>query len=368
MNILSRLLLKPSYLHKVFTKYITKNHIQCWKETNKMLIYNKMMAEKIGSSIFLDLILLMILCYLIKTKAIERNNSNIIILLWDRPRLIPALDDEKWDSYFIYHGCRFQNCIITAESKFLSDIRDFDVIIFNSMIINETVGPETRSQKQNYVFFSDEPAAIYKVPKHFNGYFNMTWTYKLNSDATWRFMIVKNDDGEVIGPKENVMWTSFQHMKPTSEYIIQKLQTKHIAAAWFVTHCKTPSNRENMVERLINELDKYDLKIDIFGPCGSLTCTQNNEECHAVVESDYYFYLAFENSLCEDYVTEKILTALKHYTVPVVYGGADYSRYVKYIKHRFIENFTRSVTFDNRGDRVDCTPVFMMSPTLRSPV
>lgn len=289
-----------------------------------------MIQEKNGSSVFIDLFLLVIICYLVNATIMEKNTSNIVILLWDRPRLTPALDDEKWDSYFIYHGCRFRNCIITAEIAFLADVRDFDVIIFNSMIVNGIIEPKARSQKQNYVFFSDEPAAIYQVSPRFNGFFNMTWTYKLNSDANWRFVVVKNDKGEVIGPKSNVEWMNIKDMKPTSEYIIQKLQTKHIAAAWFVTHCKTPGERENIVKSLINELNKFNLTIDIFGPCGNLTCSQYNEECHAVVESDYYFYLAFENSLCEDYVTEKILTALKHYAVPVVYGGADYSRYVIY--------------------------------------
>lgn len=43
-----------------------------------------------------------------------------------------------------------------------------------------------------------------------------------------------------------------------------------------------------------------------------------------MIERDYKFYLAFENSLCHDYVTEKFYNALLFNTVPVVYGGADY--------------------------------------------
>ena len=41
-------------------------------------------------------------------------------------------------------------------------------------------------------------------------------------------------------------------------------------------------------------------------------------------ERNYKFYLAFENSICPDYVTEKFFNTLLFSTVPIVYGGADY--------------------------------------------
>merc|ERR1711894_870320 len=40
---------------------------------------------------------------------------------------------------------------------------------------------------------------------------------------------------------------------------------------------------------------------------------------------EYKFYLAFENSICRDYVTEKFFQRMKQGIVPVVFGGADYS-------------------------------------------
>nr|KAG5699904.1 hypothetical protein BaRGS_018203 [Batillaria attramentaria] len=43
----------------------------------------------------------------------------------------------------------------------------------------------------------------------------------------------------------------------------------------------------------------------------------------------YGFYLAFENNLCKDYVTEKFFKIFKRNTdtIPVVRGGADYKKY-----------------------------------------
>lgn len=250
------------------------------------------------------------------------------LLVWSFPwPIFEEIDNE----YFIKQNCYFKNCNITRSSSDI-DVKRYDFIIVNNIALWTIEKPISRSATQRYVFFSDEPAAMYPVSSSYNGIFDITWTYKLNSDATFKYIVVRDKDGIVIAPKRDVKWIDVFEMKPTSENIRKKLQTKKIAAAWFVTHCETIGKREVFVRSLITELEVYGLTIDIFGPCGygNLTCAQN-EECHAYIESDYYFYLAFENSFCEDYVTEKVLTALKHYTVPVVYGGADYSRYVSFV-------------------------------------
>ena len=44
-----------------------------------------------------------------------------------------------------------------------------------------------------------------------------------------------------------------------------------------------------------------------------------------MLHRDYFFYLSFENSFCPDYVTEKFYRAFETGTVPVVFGGANYS-------------------------------------------
>jgi alpha-1,3-fucosyltransferase len=95
-----------------------------------------------------------------------------------------------------------------------------------------------------------------------------------------------------------------------------------ILIAWTVSYCETQSKREELVHKL-----REFIPIDVFGTCGDLTCKQNEFGCLKEVERKYKFYLSFENSLCEEYVTEKFFNALKYSIVPIVYGergGSDY--------------------------------------------
>ena len=68
------------------------------------------------------------------------------------------------------------------------------------------------------------------------------------------------------------------------------------------------------------------VEVDIYGKCGKLKCSRTNEtECYTRLELDYKFYLSFENSVCEDYVTEKFFNILQYNVIPVTYSGANFS-------------------------------------------
>lgn len=199
-----------------------------------------------------------------------KNNSLIYILLWTTPHFTPALDAATGQEYFVNNKCRFQNCFATTNKTLLSDLRDFDVILFNAMTTHAIpfALPPIRSPNQKYVLMSNEPASVYSLQSFFNGFFNYTFTYKLDSDATWRFFLIKNKKGEIIGPTKNMHWMDVKDMKPISKKIKRKLRNKKIAAAWFVSHCETKSQRENVVEDLIRELNyTFDLRVDVYGIC-----------------------------------------------------------------------------------------------------
>lgn len=71
-------------------------------------------------------------------------------------------------------------------------------------------------------------------------------------------------------------------------------------------------------------------KVDIvYGTCGKKVCHKSNwHKFYTTLEKNYFFYMAMENSYDKDFVTDKLLIAFQHNTLPIVYGGADYTRYV----------------------------------------
>ncbi|KAA0195113.1 hypothetical protein HAZT_HAZT010087 [Hyalella azteca] len=82
-----------------------------------------------------------------------------------------------------------------------------------------------------------------------------------------------------------------------------------------------PMKKRRMAAWLTKVLQQHGLQVDIYGACGSLQCgTKRTEECYKMVEQEYKFYLSFENSLCNHYVTEKFFTLLRYDVVPVTYG------------------------------------------------
>jgi hypothetical protein len=77
-------------------------------------------------------------------------------------------------------------------------------------------------------------------------------------------------------------------------------------ASWMVSNCGAHSNRLQMVKIL----QKY-IQVDVYGVCGNLTCPKevgvdnSSEDCRDMAGQNYKFYMALENSLCLDYISEK---------------------------------------------------------------
>lgn len=263
----------------------------------------------------------------------ESNKDDMkYILLWTPARHAPFAYIGEGQKGFISRKCPFTNCFVTGNKKYLSDIRKFDVIAFSGSDVirmNNNQLPTSRSPHQKYAFASIESSDYYPVcSDKFDGYFNWTWTFRLDSDVRWGYMVIRDKENNIVGPNKVMHWIKHEDMDPVTDTFKEQLKSKSEAAAWFVSNCHSKRNRENFVKELQKELEKFNLKVDVYGTCGPLKCSRDNEsECFDLIKKKYYFYLSFENSFSEDYVTEKLLNAVWNDAVPIVYGSANYSRY-----------------------------------------
>lgn len=267
------------------------------------------------------------------------NDSTKYILLWTSPRCFPFVYFGKGNEVFIKKRCKWKNCYVTSDRNYLGGYTEFDVIAFNgpqiSLMLYINDMPRERSNHQKYVYTNIESAKNYPIhTDRFDGFFNWTWTYKLNSDAVWGYFIVKDVNNNVIGPSENMHWMSVDIMKPIDEQLKYRLRSKNRAAVWFSSNCLTVGRREEYVKSLQEYLKYYNMDVGVYGTCGPSQCPKHiMKRCLNMVRKDYYFYLAFENAFSDDYITEKVVYALNNDAVPVVYGGANYSRSVILISY-----------------------------------
>jgi len=118
---------------------------------------------------------------------------------------------------------------------------------------------------------------------------------------------------------------AFKASLPSKPEAFKAIARKPKGVAWIVSNCGTRSAREDYVKRLREHVD-----VEVMGGCGAMRCDKHHRDrddnCTAAVERDYKFYLSFENSVCDDYATEKFFRRMQHDVLPVVLGGADYGR------------------------------------------
>ncbi|XP_023942893.1 alpha-(1,3)-fucosyltransferase C [Bicyclus anynana] len=253
------------------------------------------------------------------------------ILQWTNRFALPLNTMGEGNSVFVKGKCKYTNCYVTDDKEYFLDQTEFDAVVFgglDAMNLWSFQLPYNRSPRQKYIFAASESADNNPVcSPMYNDFFNWTWTYRIDSDLYWGYVIIYDLDDNVVGPAVDMKW--LDKMNPIVEELKSKLLSKSKTAAWFVSHCSTNGGRELYVKELQKELDVYKLNVDVYGGCGTLSCPRDDEAfCFKKLEDDYYFYLSFENSFAEDYVTEKLLNALNNYAIPIVYGTANYSRFL----------------------------------------
>ena len=236
-------------------------------------------------------------------------------------------------------GCQVTNCLLTNDRSLLNAS---DAVIFHINDFDERDLPDPRHRlpHQRFIFYNYETMVGFEDYPMFNktkNYFNWTMTYRRDSDiyevraygAMRRRTNARHPpinlpvrlSPDVLPPNPaSMLVPSTNYNKSLDGQQFRAKKTKMVA--WFVSHCRTDSLREKYFKWLGQHV-----RIDTYGTCGTLTCVPlRSEKCDKLLDS-YKFYVAAENAICPDYVTEKFYRAMASDIVPIVYGGADYSAY-----------------------------------------
>lgn len=221
------------------------------------------------------------------------------------------------DAYRLTH-CQLQ-CDIFSRGRIVDWelLKEYDAIIFHQHDWTPDDVPVKRWPHQHYVFLSMEsPAWRFVNTESMKNFFNRTMTYRRDSD-------IYNPYGWFSALTESVTLDSSRINPLTLKQLMRDVhfdttnygagKTKKVA--WFVSNCKSLSARNEYVNRLKTFID-----VDIYGQCGTMRCSRSNSElCHEMLERDYKFYLSLENTLCEDYVTEKFFDQMRYHIIPIVF-------------------------------------------------
>lgn len=129
--------------------------------------------------------------------------------------------------------------------------------------------------------------------------------------------------------------------QPNDELDIEIRKRRDVLVAIMGSNCGGANHRWEYV----NQLKKY-IDIDVYGSCGDLKCPGHfRSDCEKL--GNYLFYLAFENSNCDEYVTEKVWWNAYHKnSIPIVMGGVDgtYEKLLPYGSYLNVDKFANPAT------------------------
>ncbi|KAF2900249.1 hypothetical protein ILUMI_05933 [Ignelater luminosus] len=215
-----------------------------------------------------------------------------------------------------FQECPVSRCTLTENRKMY---KKADALLYKDYFVRP---PAHRPSQQVWILYLLECPYHTSVFNYLN-VFNWTATYRWDSD--------------LVAPYEK--WVYYDPK------VTQKHQERNYAAnktkkvAWFVSNC----NAWNKRLEYARELQKY-ISVDIYGACGTLGCPRQDSTCFQLLDRDYKFYLAFENSNCGDYITEKFyVNSLQYNVIPIVMGARpeDYTRSAPLGSFIHVDNFDR---------------------------
>ena len=250
----------------------------------------------------------------------------VTLLLWSQ--VFQLMDLSRWDTDVYPCSYTDLDCRVLSDQS-QKNVNISDAVLFHWRFMPTkpsgffTNAPRYRPDNQLWLLFNNESpeySATDAAPVTFYGIFNQTVHYSPVANIHVPYGECKKIKGDKAESRVHVNKTGL--------------------VSWFVSRCSSTSRRLWYAQEL-----QWFIPVDIYGECGNMpaprdeSCLQDKAVCDPVTDiiNKYKFYLAFENSLCEHYVTEKLFKIMRPQirTVPIVYGLANYSDILP--PHSFID-------------------------------
>ncbi|XP_063447682.1 alpha-(1,3)-fucosyltransferase 10-like [Mytilus trossulus] len=225
-----------------------------------------------------------------------------------------------WWSFFSNHSTSFYSscddvkCFVTNKKEYQDNPRN-KAFLFDGTFLKPHDLPLPRQPDDLWGLFQEESPKNNYLLSHSEvmDLFNITSTFRREST----FPILLRD-------VQSIDWLeSSKYFVPTLKK--NKYLTELSPVVYVHSDCNPPSGRDEFVK----ELMKY-LKVDSYGKC-----LHNKDLPESLIDplpgmfdtkfyklmAKYKFTLAMENSICDDYITEKLWRPLYLGSVPIVLGS-----------------------------------------------
>ncbi|MEE6498525.1 hypothetical protein FKM82_003141 [Ascaphus truei] len=239
-----------------------------------------------------------------ETDPVHGNSTSESILKPEEPLLLILLWTWPFGYHFPLNQCPHPfdtpGCFFTDNRSLYSSA---DAVVFHHRDVcnsRKQLPQITRPDKQYWIWFNLESPTHSPNLGFMDKLINLTMSYRADSD----------------------IWTTYGWLEKHDGVQNFTIPVKNKLVAWAISNWNPSSRRVQYYEEL-----KKHIPIDRYGGNQKSLPAEKQTE----VLSTYKFYLAFENSIHEDYITEKLwYNALVSGTVPVVIGPPreNYERFI----------------------------------------
>ncbi|UYV79482.1 FUT11, partial [Cordylochernes scorpioides] len=243
-------------------------------------------------------------------KAVEVSVAKLEkpLIIWWTPNLFPHIESGE-----VEINCKIGTCITSNNRTLQNDPRTSAFIFYGTEMDVEDM-PIPREKNHRWALLHEESPMNNYILSHNLGLrlFNYTSTFSRRSDYPLTTQYI---------PSINYLI----ERKPVELKIKNELRKKGFAPVLYIqSNCNVASDRD----RYIIELSKY-IQIDSYGEClqnktlpKHLSTSENfNSTEFLDYISQYKFHLAFENAICDDYISEKLFRALHVGSIPIYRGS-----------------------------------------------